>query len=187
PYELTFRLVNYYGRQERWLRNEYLYHTWHPNTSGINADYHGPHDGRFMSLRALDARASYRVKPYLKSPLFGRGQVPGLDQYFEFLETRDEPSWRNGSQPAGPPQDVYWVERDYRGCNIFAYAGRWYAVSERMKTFQPQKARAGDYGTMLQADTLEELQTQIDARGATTPGPLDRIRRTLFAQPLHYL
>lgn len=189
PYDLTFRLVNYYGRQERWLRNEYLYHCWHPNTSGINADYHGPHDGRFMSLRSLDARASFRVKPYLRNPLLsGRGgQTPGVEEFLEFLKTREELLWRSGAQPAGPSDDVYWVERDHQGCNLFVHAGHWYAVSDRVKTFDPRKARAGGYGLLLEAETMEELQAQIDAGGTTTAGPLDRIRRNLFAQPLHHL
>jgi hypothetical protein len=30
PYDMTFRLVND-GLGERWLRDEYLYHVWHPN------------------------------------------------------------------------------------------------------------------------------------------------------------
>src|SRR6516162_6163106 len=40
PYDLTFRLVNA-GCQERWLPDEFLYHTWHPGESEINIDYHG--------------------------------------------------------------------------------------------------------------------------------------------------
>ena len=35
PYDLTFRLVNY-GRREIWLKDEFLYHTWHPGTGGQN-------------------------------------------------------------------------------------------------------------------------------------------------------
>ena len=27
--------------RERWLRDEYLYHVWHPNETGINSDYQG--------------------------------------------------------------------------------------------------------------------------------------------------
>jgi hypothetical protein len=52
PYDMTFRLVNYHGVAERWLFDEFLYHTWHPNTTGGNEDYQGPHDGRSMSLLA---------------------------------------------------------------------------------------------------------------------------------------
>ena len=45
PYELTFRLTNL-GREEHWLQSEFLYHVWHPNTSGCNVEYKGPEDGK---------------------------------------------------------------------------------------------------------------------------------------------
>ncbi|MEE9913614.1 MAG: tetratricopeptide repeat protein [Deltaproteobacteria bacterium] len=66
PYDLTFRLVNH-GRREIWLKEEFLYHTWHPGAGGRN-NYIGPHDGRYMSSRALNARFTGRVMPYLENP-----------------------------------------------------------------------------------------------------------------------
>ena len=66
PYDLTFRLVNA-GCTERWLTDEYLYHSWHPGESGINIDYHGPSDGRGMSSRSLAARKSGAVQPGLEN------------------------------------------------------------------------------------------------------------------------
>ena len=196
PYDMTFRLVNYHGRPERWLRHEYLYHVWHPNTSGTNADYRGPHDGRGMSLRALDARATFRVKPCLKNPLLGRdwrGQARGIEQFLDLVKNREEPAWRVGAQPAGPPACVYFAERDCKGFNIFAHAGTWYGVSNRVTTFDPGKARRGGYRPLFQADRVEGVHAEIHARraagdsGATAAGPLDGIRRRLGAQPLHCL
>ena len=66
PYDLTFRLVNA-GCSERWLTDEYLYHSWHPGESGINIDYHGPSDGRGMSSRSLAARKSGAIQPGLEN------------------------------------------------------------------------------------------------------------------------
>ena len=196
PYEMTFRLVNYHGRGEEWLRHEYLYHLWHPNTSGTNTDYHGPNDGRGLSLRALDARATFRVRPYLKNPLLGRdwrGRLCGIERFLDFVKSKDEPSWRVGAQPAGPPSYVYCAERDCDGFNIFAHAGTWYGVSNRVTTFDPAKAHRGGYRPLLQAGRVEGVNAAIDAlvaaggNDAAGSGPLDRLGRRLAAQPLHCL
>jgi hypothetical protein len=65
PYEMTFRLVNY-GRRELWLNNEFTYHTWHPGQSGEN-NYVGPHDGRHLSSRALQAKFTGRTLPFAEN------------------------------------------------------------------------------------------------------------------------
>jgi hypothetical protein len=195
PYDLTFRLVNYHGRDEHWLRDEYLYHVWHPNQSGINADYQGPHDSKFMALRALDARATFRVRPCLRDPWIGcdwRGRTHGLEQLLEQLAGRDEPAWQCGRQPAGPPDTVYWVERSFAGHNLFGHAGRLYALPERHKRFDPERARRGGYPSLLEAADLDTLQAQILARwdewGAPEPvGFLPRLMSKINAQPLSRL
>jgi len=61
PYEMTFRLVNF-GRREIWHQREFMYHTWHPGQAGIG-NYVGPHDGRYISLAAIDALVNGRVLP----------------------------------------------------------------------------------------------------------------------------
>jgi hypothetical protein len=66
PYELTFRLVNF-GLREVWLDDEFTYHTWHPGQAG-ERDYIGPHDGRHVSARALEARLSGRTLPFVENP-----------------------------------------------------------------------------------------------------------------------
>ena len=48
----------------------------------------------------------------------------------EFIRTREEPGWRAGAQAAGPSDEVYWAERNYRGYSLFTQAGRWYALPE---------------------------------------------------------
>lgn len=196
PYDLTFRLVNYHGQDERWLRDEYLYHVWHPNESGVNTDYQGPHDGKFMALRALDARASFRVKPWLKNPWIARarrGRAVDLERLLAELTQRDEPTWRIGRQPLGPPDTVYWMERSFAGHNLFAHASHLYALPERYKRFDPERARRGGYRDMLEADDLDALRalvlarwpcrddTEPDSKGA------GRLLRKVLAQPLHRL
>jgi hypothetical protein len=188
PYDMTFRLINYHGRAERWLNTEHLYHVWHPNTSGSNTEYRGPHDGRGMSLRALDARASYRTRPWVKNPLVGRdwrGQLRGVERFLDFVKHREEPGWRLGAQPAGPPDTVYWAAREYRGFNIFAHAGAWYGVSDLVLTFDPRKAERGDYAPLLRAGRVEDVTAAIDAD--PDDGPRVGLRRRLLAEPLHRL
>jgi hypothetical protein len=196
PYDLTFRLVNYYGRDERWLRNEYLYHVWHPNESGVNTDYQGPHDGKFMSLRALDARASFRVRPWRLNPwiaLARRGRRVGLEVLLPELAERDEPSWRIGRQPVGPSSQIYWMERSFAGHNLFAHAGMLYALPERHKRFDPARARRGGYRDLLQATDLDALRELVLARWPYRDEPepqggrVERLRRKLLAQPLYRL
>ncbi len=65
PYDMTFRLVNL-GRREMWHQTEFMYHTWHPGQDGEN-NYLGPHDGRYVSITALDALASGRVMPLVEN------------------------------------------------------------------------------------------------------------------------
>jgi hypothetical protein len=66
PYEMTFRLINA-GAAERWHPTEFLYHTWHPGQAG-DGNYLGPHDGRHMSIAALEARVNGRIHPLLENP-----------------------------------------------------------------------------------------------------------------------
>jgi len=66
PYEMTFRLINA-GRREVWHQSEWLYHVWHPGQAG-DKNISGPHDGRHMSLPALEVRTTGRVMPMVENP-----------------------------------------------------------------------------------------------------------------------
>src|SRR4026207_2081390 len=70
PYEMTFRLMNL-GRRLEWETEEYLYHTWHPGSDGID-NYLGPHDGRNMSTTAFQALCSGRIKPLIENEAIRR-------------------------------------------------------------------------------------------------------------------
>src|SRR5262245_46015804 len=194
PYDLTFRLGNYHGRPEHWLKDEYLYHVWHPNASGFNNEYHGPHDGATMALRALDTRASFQIEPSLPSPLMSRAwrrKRPSLDEAVSLLARRPEPDWVIGTQPAEPGEGLYWVERDFLGFNIFWHAGEWFALPLRAGRFDRHRAEQGGYRTLLQDETQPELHLQIirhqlDARRAAS-GPLGWLVRGLRSEPLSRL
>jgi Glycosyl transferase family 2 len=160
PYEMTFRLGNA-GYEEQWLRDEFLYHTWHPNENGINTDYQGPHDGLYMSLRALEGRVNGRVLPCLENPWIGRarnGETWQLKSVLGELANHDEPTWGIGYQPAESVA-VYWMERDFQGFNIYRHKGRWYGVRVEEGPFEP--SRAHQYRPLLDGVTKKRVRDLI--------------------------
>ncbi|MFC1546747.1 glycosyltransferase [bacterium] len=66
PYDMTFRLINN-GKKEIWHNKEFLYHVWHPGSDGVD-NYLGPHDGKNMSITALEARTTKRILPWVENP-----------------------------------------------------------------------------------------------------------------------
>src|SRR5262249_62419203 len=185
PYEMTFRLMNR-GRLHRWLMGEYLYHTWHPNSTMFNTEYQAPHDGRFLPLRFLHARATGRVRPYLPNPCVRRG---GLQTFLRFVAEHPEPSWVAGAQPVEPPDFVYQVDRDYRSFNLFVHRGEWFALPVEECRYDPGRR---DYRGLLRAENEESLRSQIDTIRPETPAPeppgrLRRLVRGVFTEPLHRL
>ncbi len=191
PYDLTFRLVNY-GRDERWLRDEYLYHTWHPNQYGWNTDYQGPHDGMHMALLALESRVTFRVGPCVPNPwlTWSRWRRP-LDprRLLELVGEREESAWRAGAQPAQPGDRVYWIDRDYHGCDVFHWAGQWYALPAGTGPFDPEKAGQGAYPELWRARSRCELLQRLPAaHGPAGTGWLPgRLWHKLRSQPLRRL
>jgi hypothetical protein len=73
---MTFRLVNA-GKREVWHPSEFLYHVWHPGQDGIN-NYLGPHDGRNVSTRALEARWTGRILPYVENAAIRNLRLGGI-------------------------------------------------------------------------------------------------------------
>jgi hypothetical protein len=160
PYEMTFRLGNK-GRPECWRTDEYLYHTWHPNQSGINTDYQGPHDGLFVSLRALEARAIGRVMPYVENPWIARlrhGEQLALETVLPHMVGPHEPAWRIGRQPV-EAEAVYKLERDYQGFNLFLYRGRWYALPVGAGDLEPR--HMPHYHPLLDGENQDVLRRMV--------------------------
>ncbi len=161
PYDLTFRLLNY-GLEERWLRDEYLFHVWHPNEGGINTDYQGPSDGRGMSLRALESRMTERTLPWLENPwvrLAREGRPLEVHELVKALAAQAEPTWHNGSQPVHDDA-VFLLEANYHGFNLFRYRRRWFALKMKEGYFDPARARR--YRLLLDGEKIEHVKHLVD-------------------------
>lgn len=194
PYELTFRLMNYQARLPIWLTNEYLYHTWHPNTSGTNTEYRGPHDGRGLSLRALDSLSRCRIQPVQRSPLMNAdwlGRFPNLPRALSRLSERPESCWLPDNIPTAHPDYVYFPFRHGNGFNSFWHRGRWYALPEWEGELDPERARAGDYDILYTADRTEDLDPQHlqspFARPVSSLGTVGFLSRAARAHPWYAL
>jgi hypothetical protein len=194
PYDLTFRLINA-GRAERWLRDEHLYHTWHPGQHGFNTDYQGPHDGMCMASLAMEARATRRVRPCVRNPWVARTWWGRLrtEELLRRVGERPEPAWRAGAQPPRGAGRAYWMERDYHGFDVFHHGDTWYAVRAGGGPLDLEKVRGGGYRELWQAPTQRELNERLPldrgrreerADGASAPV---RLWRKVRAQPLHRL
>jgi len=107
PYEMTFRLVNS-GKREVWHPTEFLYHAWHPGQAG-EKDYVGPHDGRHVSSRALEARFSGRILPFLENPAIRKlrlqdGQAPVEELLAQLVSEERLESWSSENVPKLKPR-----------------------------------------------------------------------------------
>ncbi len=161
PYEMTFRLTNS-GHEEHWLRDEYLCHVWHPNTSRCNVEYKGRDDGRGMSLAALEARRSGRSEPLKENPAVRAlrdGAETDAATALAMLVQEDDSDWQvdNAAQSteAPIPQSGYF---DFR---ITCYRGTWYALHRREGAFDPIKVRNQQYRRCYAAASRAELIEQI--------------------------
>jgi hypothetical protein len=154
PYDLTFRLVNA-GFRERWLRDEFLFHTWHPGESEINIDYHGPNDGRGMSSRALDTRQSGQIEPALENgairalrsgPLTDRRAAVAL------LESTGDEQWRNSIRISDRASAPRLITKAFQGLfDVYYFGGCWYGIPTSDEPFDPSRAEAGNYSPCLRA------------------------------------
>jgi hypothetical protein len=156
PYEMTFRL-RHHGLEEHWLEDEFLYHTWHPNASGGNQEYHGPHDGAFVSLHALEAHALGRVLPLVENPWIARarhGVALGRDDLLQALA--GEP-W--GVSPRVEAPRVWWIERHWEGFNVFYDGRRFHGIPCEQGVYDP--ALKGRYHPLLSAKTAHRVRQLI--------------------------
>lgn len=164
PYELTFRLTHF-GRREHWLRNEYLYHVWHPNTSGCNIEYRGPDDGMGVSLRALRARDTGRIAPYLENPAMRQlrlGAEESSEELLPLLVRDDDRSWNKAAAHAELSRPPQLVEENVRGFNIFVYRGVWYALPQASGTLQPLKVQNQEYSQCYCAGSLADIMKVLN-------------------------
>jgi hypothetical protein len=102
PYEMTFRLVNA-GKREVWHPTEFLYHVWHPGQAG-ETNYVGPHDGQHMSTRALQAKFSGRILPFVENSAMRKLRLgkspPALEQILPLVVSEERlQSWSIDNLP----------------------------------------------------------------------------------------
>lgn len=113
PYDLTFRLRNM-GRRVVWAEDEFMYHTWHPGTDGIE-NYLGPHDGRNFSTTSMDFLASGAIAPLSENPAIRRLRASSTNDsssaIVELIESKYLNHWRADELIARAP--VLRLE-DYR-------------------------------------------------------------------------
>ncbi len=164
PYDLTFRLVNA-GCQERWLDDEFLYHTWHPGESGINFDYQGPSDGRGMASRALEARSSGAVEPALENGAIRALRLdPQADRQraLASLESTADAEWRDSVRTNDAKCAPRLEVKALRGLlDVYYFNGSWYGIPTSNKPFDPEKGKAGAYERCLRADSRKQLEAWL--------------------------
>lgn len=102
PYEMTFRLVND-GKREVWHSEEFLYHVWHPGQAG-EKNYVGPHDGRHVSTRALRAKFTGRIIPFVENSALRKLRLgkppPALEQILPLVVSEERlQSWSINNLP----------------------------------------------------------------------------------------
>lgn len=165
PYELTFRLINA-GCWERWLTDEFLYHTWHPGESGINIDYQGPSDGLGMSSRALAVRTTGEFAPAVENGAIGAlRRAPAVDRRtaLALLESPGDEQWRAALRQRASDATPRLIAKAVRGAfDVYLYRGCWYGIPTGDEPFDPIKAGAGFYTPCLRRDSREELERWID-------------------------
>lgn len=164
PYEMTFRLMNH-GKHEKWLSHELLYHVWHPGESG-NKNYGGPHDGRGMSLRALEARKTGRIKPLVENPAIkelGNGTQKTVQELTSILEKQDRTSWKKSLATINLIEPAMLAEENYSGFNIIYYQGLYYGLEQAEGAFDITKVINKEYRKCYCGKSKEEIMEKINS------------------------
>jgi GT2 family glycosyltransferase len=146
PYDMTFRLVNY-GKCEKWLSHEWLYHTWHPGIAG-DENYGGANDGRGMSLRALEVLQTGRIEPLVENSAIKKLRSSKLEtkqKLLAILENQDNSKWQRYKDILYPLESIKLVKEGYFGFNIIYYQGKYYALAQEEGAFSLEKVVYGDY------------------------------------------
>lgn len=171
PYDLTFRLMNW-GRRMVWHTEEYLYHTWHPGSGGVN-NYCGPHDGKNMSTTAFQALVTGRVLPLKENQAIGllrRAEAPRCAD--DLLAALINPAYQEAfhrrhflveeTGPEAQAQSVPYFYAEYHGFSVYLINGTFYALNGPPRDdFVPGRDRPGG-GEEMEARSFMELQDAID-------------------------
>jgi len=161
PYEMTWRLVNA-GKREVWSNTEFTYHTWHPGAFGAR-NYGGPHEGRNISSRALQARSTGRVLPWVENRAIHKlrlGRTEPVESLLKELASEDRSAWEHPERYMQLLRPVQLAEPGYLGFNIVLYEETYYGIRQEAGAFDPQLADAGAYDEIKGSD-VEEVKKLI--------------------------
>ena len=172
PYEMAFRLMNW-GRRLVWEAEEYLYHTWHPGSDGID-NYLGPHDGRNMSTTALQALVSGRVRPLIENEAIRRlrtghsisGMETGLADVLidpNYLAAFDRSKLGGPAPAVADPRRSKPVFVSYRGHDIYRLQGLFYAVTPDSGPPDLESSQWREDERLVTGRTYADVRDAIDA------------------------
>lgn len=136
PYDMTFRLMNL-GRRLVWETEEYLYHTWHPGSDGVD-NYLGPHDGRNMSTTAFQSLCTGRITPWVENQAIGRlragheGDVSASLIDPAYIEAFQRTRLAGLDLAAPPAERSNGIFATYHGYDVYNWKESYYAVPQDM-------------------------------------------------------
>jgi len=173
PYDMTFRLLNS-GRRLVWETEEYLYHTWHPGSDGVD-NYLGPHDGRNMSTTALQALCSGRIPPLVENtairslrtgPPTGEVGAPLLECLIDprYIASFSRTTLGRADRPPaahhGSPAPLF---ASYGGFDVYRLEELFYAVPAQMGAIDLQSAEWREDQRIIKGSSFTEIRETLDA------------------------
>jgi hypothetical protein len=167
PYDMTFRLMNF-GRRLAWEPDEYMYHTWHPGSDGVD-NYFGPHDGLHMSTTAFQALCLGRVKPLVENRAIAElrtssSAVAPLSRiidptYSELFRRSRFPSPPLASRQRDSPNELY---ASYRGYDVYLIGTDFYGVPLQIAAVDHTAHNWQNDRRVLKGHTFCAIQEQVD-------------------------
>lgn len=171
PYDMTFRLVHF-GRRLHWESEEFLYHTWHPGSDGVE-NYLGPHDGRNMSTTALQALCAGRIAPLVENEAIRRLRTEqGTDLDREILPALVDPGYADafkrsrlstsvGAVVQAPalPKELY---ASYHGFDVYQADDAFYAVPQRLGPIDVGNTGWRTHELVIKGSSFADISKVID-------------------------
>lgn len=168
PYDMTFRLMNF-GRRLVWETDEYMYHTWHPGSDGVE-NYFGPHDGLHMSTTAFQALCLGRVKPLVENQAVrqlrtGSSATASLSSV---IDTTYSELFRRSrfarSAPPAPRQSHSPIQlyASYRGYDVYLIGTDFYGVPPQMGAVNPEAQDWRNDRRVLKGQRFSTIKEQVD-------------------------
>jgi hypothetical protein len=167
---MAFRLMNS-GRRLVWETEEYLYHTWHPGSDGID-NYLGPHDGKNFSTTALQALCSGRVRPLIENEAIRRLRTgdessgPELREVLidpDYLKAFDRTKLGEAAVSVAAPNRSRPVFTSYHGFDIYRLQGMFYAVIQNSALPDLENPQWHEDERLVKGQTFADICEAIEA------------------------